>query len=369
MTPAASSLAQPWLARWSRREDPGESTIAALQGYWWSCEYPEEQYFVEGWRVTRISRYGTCRFSLAWSRMRRQLRWGSQYLIWVDINRVAWVLGAVAARPPWRWCRATPWASSWAPSPRLVPPPRRSRALTPSRSRRQTSPTTPRRRASAPARRAILVPFSASPDVGVDSRSPSPRHVPPPRPGHGGMAHGGSRWAMGAEGGGYSAARRRYGMRRSPRQSQPYEEVSPCLRAAHASGGALLPCGLTMPEVSALMHRDITPEDYELLLRLDEAVPKRRPSPGAVRELLRPSPGVPSSDDEGVCSICLEGLGSPDAPWETPSASDGNSGGDDIDGRLALLPCGHRFHRNCIAKWLTDGRGACPVCGAVFQRP
>eukprot|EP00435_Cladocopium_sp_Y103_P002897 s320_g1.t1 len=46
-----------------------------------------------------------------------------------------------------------------------------------------------------------------------------------------------------------------------------------CYRRARSE--APLPCGLTHREVYSLLSREITPEDYEMLLRLDETVPKK----------------------------------------------------------------------------------------------
>eukprot|EP00438_Fugacium_kawagutii_P002830 Skav214116 [mRNA] locus=scaffold1185:403571:404359:- [translate_table: standard] len=33
----------------------------------------------------------------------------------------------------------------------------------------------------------------------------------------------------------------------------------------------------------------------------------------------------------------------------------------------AQLPCGHRFHRACVRKWLISGRLRCPLCNHSFE--
>lgn len=63
------------------------------------------------------------------------------------------------------------------------------------------------------------------------------------------------------------------------------------------------------------------------------------------KQLLKlPVRGFRSSDNEDVCCVCL----------------DAYSEGD----RIVALPCGHIFHKDCIAKWLTEQRRVCPMCKA-----
>ncbi|TVU27282.1 hypothetical protein EJB05_29954, partial [Eragrostis curvula] len=57
--------------------------------------------------------------------------------------------------------------------------------------------------------------------------------------------------------------------------------------------------------------------------------------------------GDGDDDDEG-CVICL-------AEYEHG------------EGRFVLPGCAHTFHRDCIAPWLRQGNGTCPVCRATVR--
>jgi len=131
--------------------------------------------------------------------------------------------------------------------------------------------------------------------------------------------------------------RRRSRRRRSsswrPRcSSSPSFGLDPSLR---------LPCGLTSVEVLDLLSREITPDDYELLLRLDRAVARPVASGESIEALPKLSP---SEFLGGSCSICL-----------TQFQADSNV--------TAISSCKHQFHRDCISKWLSECRKTCPLCG------
>jgi len=101
-----------------------------------------------------------------------------------------------------------------------------------------------------------------------------------------------------------------------------------------------LPCGLLPAEVSELLFREITPEDYEMLLQLDENVVRPTTSRASVE-------GLPQASGEDFvgekCTICMAAFDSGDS--------------------VAVLPCKHLFHRCCISRWLMERRSACPLCG------
>merc|ERR1712232_40626 len=92
--------------------------------------------------------------------------------------------------------------------------------------------------------------------------------------------------------------------------------------------------------------RDFTSDDYEMLLRLDEA--PTRGSAAKEQKLLqevalRPLPVRKVAKGEGLgnCSICLEEM--------LPNSE------------VRTLPCMHCFHRKCIDKWLLSP-GVVPRC-------
>ena len=103
-----------------------------------------------------------------------------------------------------------------------------------------------------------------------------------------------------------------------------------------------------------LQTREITPEDYEKLLELDEkikartadrqkvsALPTRQLSVHAPEESEGDSKENENGEKESICVICMEKL----------------EGGCFVK----ELPCGHVFHSQCITKWLTGNSQNCPV--------
>lgn len=87
------------------------------------------------------------------------------------------------------------------------------------------------------------------------------------------------------------------------------------------------------------MHREIKPEDYELLCVLDETSQQGDATPkDAVSRL-----GQIAAHErvQEACVVCLQ-----DFEWAE---------------KISRLPCGHEFHSACILRWL-DQRNACPQC-------
>lgn len=101
-----------------------------------------------------------------------------------------------------------------------------------------------------------------------------------------------------------------------------------------------LPCGLLPSQVSELLGRDLSPNDYELLLQLDESVARPTAKKASVDSLDR------RGDEDFLgetCVICLHAF--------------------EMNDDVTALPCAHFFHRECVSKWLLERCRSCPICG------
>lgn len=117
----------------------------------------------------------------------------------------------------------------------------------------------------------------------------------------------------------------------------------PPLPGGEADHDAVMACGLRQDEIFDLMNRDIRPEDFELLSKLDDAVPNRNTAEQSLVESL-PEVRV-SSCTTSECGVCLGCLAEP----------------------VVQLPCRHAFHQACISRWLTQCKNACPLCSASID--
>ena len=99
--------------------------------------------------------------------------------------------------------------------------------------------------------------------------------------------------------------------------------------------------------VRQLQTRELTPEDYDLLLTLDEFVAKKNVlSAEAARGALVERPAEAGEE----CAMCLE-------TFEESATT-------------AALPCCSRpFHRTCLTAWLTEGKSSCPWCQCSVCEP
>lgn len=91
------------------------------------------------------------------------------------------------------------------------------------------------------------------------------------------------------------------------------------------------------------MTRELSPEDYELLLLLDEGVVKKTKTLSLETASALPSATGIAWINE-ACSICLCAL-------------------EEEDDVRMLPTCGHFFHAPCAQRWLTSEKAVCPVCG------
>eukprot|EP00761_Pharyngomonas_kirbyi_P010489 gb/GECH01010509.1/.p1 GENE.gb/GECH01010509.1/~~gb/GECH01010509.1/.p1 ORF type:complete len:628 (+),score=78.77 gb/GECH01010509.1/:1-1884(+) len=104
---------------------------------------------------------------------------------------------------------------------------------------------------------------------------------------------------------------------------------------------------------SDIQYREITADDYDMLLQLDETIAPKNVVPEHYLHLLNNF--QPSESDQNLtniqCSICFE-----------PVATDNGL-------LITKLPCDHLFHEDCIAEWLTNHKDSCPICSkpVIFQ--
>ena len=97
-----------------------------------------------------------------------------------------------------------------------------------------------------------------------------------------------------------------------------------------------------MRSVIDLQHRDLTPEDYELLLLLDESVAPKTTSRDVLGSIRVVTVDVAAMVGE-LCTICME-------LYQAAQ-------------NVKTLPCKHTFHADCIDHWLLTASQNCPLDG------
>ncbi|KAG8344162.1 hypothetical protein TRVL_05013 [Trypanosoma vivax] len=92
-------------------------------------------------------------------------------------------------------------------------------------------------------------------------------------------------------------------------------------------------------DVLPLMYREINPNDYELLLRLDEDNHTRKLTPNEFLSLQKKIWTTELGAE--TCNICLDAF--------------------DATSCCVILDCGHFFHSSCAKTWLTEHAAKCPL--------
>jgi len=103
--------------------------------------------------------------------------------------------------------------------------------------------------------------------------------------------------------------------------------------------GPAVACGLSPQQLAELQTRELNPEDYDMLLMLDEQIQK--PTLELEKVTGYQSRPVTPSKLGSSCQICLADM--------------------ELGEVMKILPCGHEFHKECIVKWLTECKDTCPM--------
>mmetsp|Transcript_158467 Transcript_158467/g.279727 ORF Transcript_158467/g.279727 Transcript_158467/m.279727 type:complete len:361 (-) Transcript_158467:141-1223(-) len=337
-------------AEWCNNPTPVSRvrSIEKLEGAWLNSDSPCERYIVQGLRITRTDARGVRHFTLHWDQQHQRWQWGARgrlFLVWIADNAIAWVPeeahGSQDVRA-WRWERVElpmP-VNSYGPT-RSVPHSQRHTELPYSPPARHVNSWRDSARdddfeSHRGARSGERRSHGHSQRDDHYHRDNHDRH----RGRH--RDHDYHRDHRDRDHGHHS--HRHQSHRDNRRGSHGHDrDRGSRNRDYHSYGGisanVALPCGLTAVELQDLLFRDITPEDYDMLCRLDEAAPKPSASAGSVQTL----PKAVSEDFMGgSCSVCLSSF--------------------EVDDEVRTLPCQHHFHDTCITKWLTEHRRTCPLC-------
>jgi hypothetical protein len=115
--------------------------------------------------------------------------------------------------------------------------------------------------------------------------------------------------------------------------------------------GSVVQCGLSAQQLNDLLNRELTPEDYELLLMLDSTVKPKTLSTNLIDSFpsrtVEPGSALVEGDGER-CAICM-------CSFEVG------------EGVKELPRCQHCFHTECIVQWLSTASTKCPLCGCSLE--
>ena len=133
---------------------------------------------------------------------------------------------------------------------------------------------------------------------------------------------------------------------KSSRRLRKNEDHPAALKYELKSSNVPQDAGSHFDKMIDLQHRDLTPEDYELLLLLDESVAPKTVSENLLQSLVVMTAEVAETIGE-LCSICME----------LYHASHS----------VKKLPCSHIFHELCIDMWLKNSSLNCPLDGLAVE--
>ena len=90
-----------------------------------------------------------------------------------------------------------------------------------------------------------------------------------------------------------------------------------------------------------IQHRELTPEDYEILLQLDDTVAPKTLDKSTLDNFKTDEVTPECAGD--VCAVCMECY--------------------ELGQKRKFLPCNHVFHSTCIDMWLENSSRNCPIDG------
>ncbi|KAN0028903.1 hypothetical protein ACTFIV_010771 [Dictyostelium citrinum] len=98
---------------------------------------------------------------------------------------------------------------------------------------------------------------------------------------------------------------------------------------------------LSQQQINDILNRELTPEDYELLLLLDENIKPKTVDEDDINKLPTIKFNAEILKQFSTCMICLSDF--------------------DLGESITKLPCSHIFHINCISNWLSNASTKCPI--------
>lgn len=121
-------------------------------------------------------------------------------------------------------------------------------------------------------------------------------------------------------------------------RSREERDMEEAIRRSRREGA--ISSRLTVEQLLDLQNRELSPEDYELLLLLDETIPKKTVSKDTFSSFPQT---VLAQDLDTDCPVCMSPM----------------SAGE----KVTTLPCNHQYHTPCIEQWLTMSSPNCPLDG------
>lgn len=123
-----------------------------------------------------------------------------------------------------------------------------------------------------------------------------------------------------------------------PRRAAPVQNLRFALQETNAATD--LDASLVNVLIN-LQHRDLTPEDYEILLQLDNSVAPKTIDKSVLDNFKTDT--VDENSAGNTCPVCMDMY--------------------EVGENRKFLPCNHVFHAKCIDMWLENSSRNCPIDG------